>query len=148
MCRLRSSHCDQISVSSSGSSGSDTEDLSVPQPSRLRLKLKVRAPAASSLPLFSCPDAYSAPPVPSVSPRLAAQRRRGLLPLLVLLFVSPTLQVFLQLLSSQPELFLSDSEPRVLVAVAARLLSAGAAARLQQTGGGLVHHQGQRGELR
>ncbi|XP_015248866.1 PREDICTED: ral guanine nucleotide dissociation stimulator-like 3 isoform X1 [Cyprinodon variegatus] len=37
---LRTSHSDQISVSSSGSSGSDLEDLSIPQPSPFRLKLK------------------------------------------------------------------------------------------------------------
>ncbi|XP_032419874.1 ral guanine nucleotide dissociation stimulator-like 1 isoform X1 [Xiphophorus hellerii] len=37
---LRTSHSDQISVSSSGSSGSDLEDLSTPQPSPFRLKLK------------------------------------------------------------------------------------------------------------
>lgn len=149
MCRLRTSHCDQISVSSSGSSGSDTEDLSVPQPSRLRLKLKVRAPAASRFLLFSCPDAHRTPPVASVSPGLAAQRRRGLLPVLLLLFVSQTLQVFLQLLAPQPQLFLSDSEPRVLlVLVAGRLLSSGGAAPLQQTGRRLVHHQGQRGVFR
>ncbi|XP_012725681.2 ral guanine nucleotide dissociation stimulator-like 1 isoform X1 [Fundulus heteroclitus] len=37
---LRTSHSDQISVSSSGSSGSDLEDLSIPHLSPLRLKLK------------------------------------------------------------------------------------------------------------
>lgn len=53
LCRMRTSHSDQISVSSSGSSGSDLEDLSIPHPSPFRLKLKVKEPKKSCLRFWS-----------------------------------------------------------------------------------------------
>ncbi|XP_024861861.1 ral guanine nucleotide dissociation stimulator-like 1 isoform X1 [Kryptolebias marmoratus] len=63
---LRTSHCDQISISSSGSSSSDMEDMSIPLSSPLRLKLK-------SLPgsLHNVAEDFSFSSSSSSSPRLS-----------------------------------------------------------------------------
>ena len=72
--------------------------------------------------------------LPSDALRLSPQRGGGFLLQLLVLVLPQSVQL---LLTPRPQLFFSGAEPRVV--------SSGRAARLQQTGGRLVHRQGQRG---